>query len=362
MRKRFLCLLLGLLCLTALLPARGRAADAADVRAIADGIVAWKKADNGATADGFLLNDAFLALAGTTPGDWYPIGLSRLGVEDRYDAYLAVLRDQVEERYRQPGALSAAKATEWHRAVVAIAALGGDPEAFGVYNGAPIDLIADGSYACALEKGPGGQGINGWIWGLIALDTGMYAVPADAKYTRETFITEILKMQLTDGVNGNAYGGWVLGGYGSSSDVDITAMAIQALAPYYNDDTVYTYVNTAAGTTVSKTVRQCVDEALDRLRGELFLDGEKLKPVGVELLKREPEKTILRMTLTEGRNRQIRRMCELVGVEVIRLKRVSEGGIRLADVKSGQWRHLTEQEVAQLKEIAGMTPRQKGKK
>ena len=104
------------------------------------------------------------------------------------------------------------------------------------------------------------------------------------------------------------------------------------------------------------------DEALDRLRGELFLDGEKLKPVGVELLKREPEKTILRMTLTEGRNRQIRRMCELVGVEVIRLKRVSEGGIRLADVKSGQWRHLTEQEVAQLKEIAGKTPRQKGKK
>ena len=41
MRKRFLCLLLGLLCLTALLPAHGRAADAADVRAIADGIVAW---------------------------------------------------------------------------------------------------------------------------------------------------------------------------------------------------------------------------------------------------------------------------------------------------------------------------------
>ena len=45
-------------------------------------------------------------------------------------------------------------------------------------------------------------------------------------------------MQLTDGVDGNKYGGWVLGGYGSSSDVDITAMAIQALAPYYNDDTV----------------------------------------------------------------------------------------------------------------------------
>lgn len=93
----------------------------------------------------------------------------------------------------------------------------------------------------------------------------MYSVPADAKYPRETFITEILKMQLTDGVNGNAYGGWVLGGYGSTSDVDITAMALQALAPYYNDDTVYTYTNENSKTVVSKTVRQCVDEALDRL-------------------------------------------------------------------------------------------------
>ena len=149
-----------------------RAADAADVRAIADGIVAWKKADNGATADGFLLNDAFLALAGTTPGDWYPIGLSRLGVEDRYDAYLAVLRDQVEERYRQPGALSAAKATEWHRIALAVLAAGGDPTSFGTDgDGQPIDLIADGTYNRGWQTSLGRQGINGWIWGLIALDS-----------------------------------------------------------------------------------------------------------------------------------------------------------------------------------------------
>ena len=87
----------------------------------------------------------------------------------------------------------------------------------------------------------------------------MYEVPSDAAYQRELFIKEILKMQLTDGVDGNKYGGWVLGGYGSSSDVDITAMAIQALAPYYNDDTVYTYKNEISGDEVSKTVRQCVD-------------------------------------------------------------------------------------------------------
>ena len=66
-------------------------------------------------------------------------------------------------------------------------------------------------------------------------------------------------------MSGNAYGGWVLGGFGNKSDVDMTAMAIQALAPYYNDDTVYTYVNENSKETVSKTVRQCVDEALDVL-------------------------------------------------------------------------------------------------
>ena len=233
MRKRFLCLLLGLLCLTALLPAHGRAADAADVRAIADGIVAWKKADNGATADGFLLNDAFLALAGTTPGDWYPIGLSRLGVEDRYDAYLAVLRDQVEERYRQPGALSAAKATEWHRIALAVLAAGGDPTSFGTDgDGQPIDLIADGTYNRGWQTSLGRQGINGWIWGLIALDSMRYELPDDAFYTREDILLEILCRQLADG-------GFALSG--TTADPDITAMAVQALAPYYNTETVYTY-------------------------------------------------------------------------------------------------------------------------
>lgn len=257
MRKRFLCLLLGLLCLTALLPAHGRAADAADVRAIADGIVAWKKADNGSTADGFLLNDAFLALAGTTPGDWYPIGLSRLGVEDRYDAYLAVLRDQVEERYRQPGALSAAKATEWHRIALAVLAAGGDPTSFGTDgDGQPIDLIADGTYNRGRQTSLGRQGINGWIWGLIALDSMRYELPDDAFYTREDILLEILCRQLADG-------GFALSG--TAADPDITAMAVQALAPYYNTETVYTYKRKSTDSECARRIRDVVDEALDCL-------------------------------------------------------------------------------------------------
>ena len=223
-------------------------------------------------------NEGYKSGASSTGTDWMALAMGRFGyfyggeyiymINDGmgYADYLEAMRSYIDRTYAANGGiLHSAKATEWHRAVVTIGALRGDPTSFGSYNGAPIDLIADGSYNCMLKAGPGTQGINGWIWGLIAMDTGMYDVPEDAKYTRETFIKEILKMQLTDGVNGNAYGGWVLGGYGSSSDVDISAMAIQALAPYYNDDTVYTYVNENSGETLSKTVRACVDEALDRL-------------------------------------------------------------------------------------------------
>ena len=229
--------------------------------------------------EGSLLgNEKYLSGVSSTATDWMALAMGRFGYRsngtysymiddgDGYAAYLAAMRAYIEKAYADNGGiLHRVKATEWHRAVVAIAALGGDPTAFGNYNGQPINLIADGSYNCVLRDGPGTQGLNGWIWGLISMDTGMYPVPDDAKYPRATFITEILKMQLTDGVQGNAYGGWVLGGYGTVSDVDMTAMAIQALAPYYNDDTVYTYTNGNSKTEVSKTVRQCVDEALDRL-------------------------------------------------------------------------------------------------
>ncbi len=84
------------------------------------------------------------------------------------------------------------------------------------------------------------------------------------KYSRETFITEILKTQLADGVGGNTYGGWVLGGYGSTSDIDMTAMAVQALAPYYNSNKKYTYTNGNTGKEETRTVRECVDDAIEK--------------------------------------------------------------------------------------------------
>ena len=241
-----------------------------------EGAVASAKTHTGVTGT-LLGNDKYLSGASSTGTDWMALAMARYGYFDAngnyqyilddgtgYGDYLSALKTYVEEKYVSGnGKLHSVKATEWHRAAVTIAALGGDPTSFGTYNGEPIDLIADGSYDCVTSRGPGGQGINGWIWGLISINAGMYSVPANAKYSVETFITEILKLQLTDGVSGNEYAGWALSGF--ATDPDICSMAIQALAPYYNDDTAYTYTNTKSGKEVTKTVRMCVDEALDRL-------------------------------------------------------------------------------------------------
>ena len=79
-----------------------------------------------------------------------------------------------------------------------------------------------------------------------------------------------------------------------------------------------------------------VPEKLERLRGGLSLDDRKLRPVQVEHL----EGNRLRMVLTEGRKRQIRRMCELVELKVTRLVRVRIGGVRLGRLPKGKWRLL----------------------
>lgn len=241
-------------------------------REVADGIISWKKSDVGSSADGVLMNAEYLELAGTTPGDWYVVGLSRLRVADAYDEYLAVLRDRVEERYSEPGKLNSVKATEWHRITLAVLAAGGDPTSFGVCDGEKIDLVADGTYNRGKTTSLGRQGINGWIWGLIALDSMRYEVPADAFYTRDDIITEILRRQLPDG-------GFALSG--SSADPDVTAMALQALAPYYNSEKTYTYEQKSLGKTVTKCVYEVIDEALGML-SELQLDTGDFKSWGTE--------------------------------------------------------------------------------
>ena len=115
-----------------------------EITEIANGIIGWKKQDVGSEIGEYLINDDFLSLEGTTPGDWYPIGLGRLGVTDNFDGYLAVINDVIDKRYQSAEKLDKAKATEWHRISLAMLASGGNPRKAGM-NG-DIDLIADGTY------------------------------------------------------------------------------------------------------------------------------------------------------------------------------------------------------------------------
>lgn len=91
------------------------------------------------------------------------------------------------------------------------------------------------------------------------------------------------------------------------------------------------------------------NEELDRLRATRDLDGEKIAPVGVELITRSETQSVVKFTLTEGKNREIRRICEKVGVGISKLKRVSLGPIHIGNLKSGEYREINSSELRALK-------------
>lgn len=98
------------------------------------------------------------------------------------------------------------------------------------------------------------------------------------------------------------------------------------------------------------TVRgKAENETLDRLRAMRELDGERINPVAVELIRRGEESSELEFTLSEGKNREIRRMCDSVGLFVKKLKRISLGPLRIGDLKTGEYRELTMSELAAVK-------------
>jgi len=94
---------------------------------------------------------------------------------------------------------------------------------------------------------------------------------------------------------------------------------------------------------------QVNDRQRDKLTAGMILDGRRTQPIELRLLAEEPGRTVLQFTLREGRNRQIRRMCEALGLEVLRLKRTALGPLKLGLLPAGQWRELTAEEVRRLK-------------
>ena len=92
-------------------------------------------------------------------------------------------------------------------------------------------------------------------------------------------------------------------------------------------------------------------DSVEALSRPMTLDGQRLRPAGVRLLRQEGERAVLSVTIHEGKNRQVRRMCAACGLKVHRLKRVREGGLRLdKSLRPGQWRPLAPAELAMLTE------------
>ena len=86
-----------------------------------------------------------------------------------------------------------------------------------------------------------------------------------------------------------------------------------------------------------------------RLAKPITLDGYTIRPPKVRLLNAEGQKAKFQITIHEGRNRQVRRMCEAAGMHCTRLRRVKEGSLSLGNLPLGKWRYLTEAEVKSLR-------------
>lgn len=90
-------------------------------------------------------------------------------------------------------------------------------------------------------------------------------------------------------------------------------------------------------------------EKLPRLSRPMVIDGYRIRPAKVQQRETKQDRAILEITIHEGRNRQVRKMCAQVGMEVLRLRRIAEGPVVLGDLPPGSWRYLTEEELRRLK-------------
>ena len=107
---------------------------------------------------------------------------------------------------------------------------------------------------------------------------------------------------------------------------------------------------------VNKTYRvtvsgQVEEENLIEMREGIVLDGRKTMPCDVFIAERKADRTVLIFIIQEGRNRQIRRMCEAVGLKVLRLKRTEIAGVKLGMLPQGKWRPLNEKEMRHLTNV-----------
>ena len=105
--------------------------------------------------------------------------------------------------------------------------------------------------------------------------------------------------------------------------------------------------------------RATEEQVIQMSSGVVLDDGVRTQPCVIHVVTDEPERTVMEITLYEGRNRQIRRMCAAVGLEVVRLKRSAEGPVKLGMLQPGEWRELKRSEVNALRNAAQQKKKQK---
>ena len=95
-----------------------------------------------------------------------------------------------------------------------------------------------------------------------------------------------------------------------------------------------------------------IKAALRQLQQMDSLEGESIRPPKVMLIELKGTGAEIQITIHEGKNRQIRRMCKAVGLNVSRLIRIAEGPVLLGELPAGKWRNMTKDEIAYLRELA----------
>lgn len=182
---------------------------------------------------------------GSIDGEWNIIGLARYGAVKK-DYILKYKENLLKELNAKDGVLSTRKYTEYSRVILALTSIGENPTDFGGYN-----LLKPLAEFDNLNK----QGINGSIYGLIAIYCSNYKIPKpDKNYNGE--VTTVKKLINYIIENQNSDGGWSMS---DKSECDITAMAVQALAHYYTGS--------------NKSVKKSVDKALMFLSKKQDNDG-----------------------------------------------------------------------------------------
>ncbi|MBQ7133010.1 MAG: rRNA pseudouridine synthase [Ruminococcus sp.] len=108
------------------------------------------------------------------------------------------------------------------------------------------------------------------------------------------------------------------------------------------------------------TVRPAItEEMVEKLQTGIVLDGRKTAPAQVRVVTKQEGRVVLEIVIREGRNRQIRRMCESLGLEVARLKRIAVGTVKLGGLKQGMYRDLSADEIKRLSHDPNPTKNQR---